>query len=260
MPNTFDPTTYSPPSNSLNDKVIVITGAGDGIGKTAALTYAAHGATVILLGRTVSKLESVYDEIVSAQRPRPAIFPINFVGATEDNYNEMAVAIEKEFGCIHGLLHNASELGPRSALTQYPTEVWQDILQVNVTAPFIISKALIPVMEKADNASIVFTGSSVGHVGRAYWGAYAVSKAAIENLMQIFAEELSEITNIRVNSINPGATRTKMRACAYPAENPHTLKQPKDIMSLYLYLMGNESIGVTQQQFEAQPAKTQPEK
>ena len=253
MPADNDFSQYQATANLLQNKVIAVTGAGDGIGRAAALTFAEHGATVILLGRTVAKLEKVYDEIVAGNAPQPAIFPIDFKGASDDDYENMAVTFEREFGALHGLLHNASELGQRTPLNQYATDIWRQILQVNVTAQFMMTKALLPVMEKANHASIIFTGSSVGYHGRAFWGAYAVSKAATENFMQILASELSDVTNIRVNSINPGATRTKMRADAYPAEDPRRLKQPGDIMPLYLYLMGDDSIGVTGQQWSAQP-------
>lgn len=251
--STQDPLNYQAPKDLLKDKVIVVTGAGDGIGRAAARHYAACGATVILMGRTVKKLEAVYDEIEAAGDPQPAIYPINFEGAQDADYNELAAVLNKEFGKLDGLLHNASELGPRTPLAQYSSDAWQRILQVNATAPFLLSKALLPLLDKAPKASIIFTGSSVGYQGRAYWGAYAVSKAAVENMMQIFAAELAETSRIRVNSINPGATRTRMRANAYPAEDPGTLKQPDDIMSIYLYLMGDESEGVNGQQFQAQP-------
>lgn len=251
--STLDANNYQAPKDLLKDKVIVVTGAGDGIGRAAALRYAACGATLVLLGRTVKKLEAVYDEIEAAGGPQPAIYPINFEGAREEDYNELAAVLSREFGKVDGLLNNASELGPRTPLAQYSADAWQRILQVNTTAPFLLTKALLPLLNKADKASIIFTGSSVGYRGRAYWGAYAVSKAAVENMMQIFAAELAETSRIRVNSINPGATRTKMRANAYPAEDPRTLKQPDDIMPLYLYLMGDDSEGVTGEQFEAQP-------
>lgn len=250
-----NPHIYQAPAGLLDNKVIAVTGAGDGIGRAAALSYAAHGATVILLGRTVKKLESVYDEIENNGYPQAAIYPINFSGATENDYNEMAAAFQKEFGKLDGILHNASELGPRTPLSQYPGETWEQVLKVNATAPFLITKAVLPLLDKAPQASVIFTGSSVGYHGRAFWGAYAVSKAAVENLMQIFAAELSDVTQIRVNSINPGATRTKMRANAYPAEDPGTLKTPEEIMPIYLYLMGDESIGISGEQFQAQPKK-----
>lgn len=248
-----DALNYAPAKDALKGKIIAVTGAGDGIGKTAALTFAEHGATVILFGRTVQKLEAVYDEIESKQYPQAAIYPINFEGAVENDYEEMSSVLQKEIGHLDGLLHNAASLGPRAPLSHYNADAWERILKVNSTAPFLMTKALLPLLEKSSNASLVFTGSSVGYKGRAFWGAYAVSKAAVENMMEIFTEELAETTGIRVNSINPGATRTKMRADAYPGENPNTLKTPEDIMATYLYLMSDQSIGVSGEQFQAQP-------
>jgi len=239
--------------NCLSDKVVAVTGAGDGIGKVAAKTFAAYGATVILMGRTTAKLEMVYDEIEQAGHPQAAIFPINFEGAVEKDYNDMADTIDQEFGRLDGILHNAALLGPQSPLSNYAIDTWMSLMQVNVNAAFMMTKALMPLLENAPSASVVFTGSSVGLKGRAYWGAYAVSKAAVENMMQIFADECEGINQVRFNSLNPGATRTNMRAAAYPAENPGGLKTPADIMAPYLYLMGDDSQGISGRQFDAQP-------
>ncbi len=247
-----DITQYSAPADLLKDKIIAVTGAGDGIGRVAAKTYAAHGATVILLGRTIPKLERVYDEIENAGHPQAAIYPINFEGAVEKDYDDMCNRFDEEFGRLDGLLHNAGLLGQRTPIANYAADVWQQILHVNVTAPFLMTKALLPLLERSEAGSIIFTGSGAGYHGRAYWGAYAASKAAIENLMQTLADELDDATRIRANSINPGPTRTRMRAEAYPAENPATLKTPEEIMPAYLYLMGEDSEGVSGQQFQAQ--------
>ncbi len=253
MVTSQDITQYQAPADLLKDCNIVVTGAGDGIGRAVALAFAAHGATVILLGRTQSKLENVYDEIEARGYPTAAIYPINLEGAIEHDFTMMAETLEKEFSQLHGILHNASELGPRTPIGNYSVEAWQKVLQVNITAPFMMTKALLPLLQKADNASIVFTGSSVGIKGRAYWGAYAVSKAATENLMQVLADELESGGRVRVNSINPGATRTKMRATAYPAENPAGVTAPEELVNRYLFLMGRESESISGQQFDAQP-------
>lgn len=244
------PENFLPAENALANKIILITGAGDGIGRIAAKTFAARGATVILVGRTLAKLEYVYDEIEAAGHPQPAIFAINFAEAKELQFTEMCDAIHQEFPHIDGILHNAADLGQSTPLSNYAADVWTRCLQVNVTAPFLLTKALMPLLLNAENASILFTGSSVGYQGRAYWGAYAASKAAAENLMQTLADELEETTRIRVNSINPGATRTKMRAAAYPGEDPTTVKTAEDLMRDYLYLLGDDSVGVTGKQFE----------
>ncbi len=245
------PENFTPAANSLENKIILVTGAGDGIGRVAAKNFAAHGATVILVGRTLQKLEMVYDEIETAGHPQAAIYPIDFQVANEQAFITMCNAISDEFKHIDGILHNAADLGQRTPIANYAPDVWMRLMQVNVNAPFMLTQAVLPLLERAKNASIVFTGSSVGYQGRAYWGAYAASKAAAENLMQTLADELEETTRIRANSINPGATRTKMRAGAYPAEDPTTIKTPQDLMRDYLYLMGDESVGVTGQQFES---------
>lgn len=244
---------YQAPDDLLKDRIVMVTGAGDGIGRAAAKTFAAHGATVILLGRTVNKLESVYDEIESAGHPQPAIVPLNLEGATSHDYEEVATRIDEAFGHIDGLLHNASILGLRTPVELYDPDTWTKVMQVNLHAPFLLSQAMIPLLRKSDDASVVFTSSSVGRKARAYWGAYAISKFGNEGLTQLLADELDdERSNIRVNSINPGATRTQMRALAYPAENPNHNPRPEDIMPTYLYLMGPDSQGVTGQQFDAQ--------
>ncbi len=248
----MDHKTYRAPDQLLAGRVIAVTGAGDGIGRTAALTFAGHGATVILVGRTISKLEQVYDEIEASGGAQPAIYPICLDGAAEKDYQDMQLNLEREFGQLDGLLHNAGELGPRTPLASYKLTDWQRVMQVNVTAEFMMTKALLPLLEKSSHASIVFTSSGVGRVGRAFWGAYAISKFAVEGMSQVLAAELEGISNIRVNCINPGATRTQMRAAAYPAEDPNTLKTPTDIMPTYLYLLGDDSIGVTGQSLDAQ--------
>ena len=248
----INPQQYQAPENRLENRIIAVTGAGDGIGKTAAITFARHGAEVILIGRTVPKLEQLYDEIVAAGGPQPAIYPVDLEVAGEDHYVDMASALDDEFGHLDGLLHNAGQLGQRTPIANYSLASWQKVMQVNVTAEFMITKALLPLLEKSADASIVFTSSGVGRKGRAFWGAYAVSKFATEGLSQVLADELEETGNIRVNCINPGATRTAMRASAYPAEDPASLPTAADLMATYLYLMGPDSRGITGGSFNAQ--------
>lgn len=242
---------YQAAKDLLNHKTILVTGAGDGIGRAASIEFAKHGATVILLGKTVKKLENVYDEIVNAGYPKPAIVPLDMKGATEQNYIDMADTIAEQFGHLDGLLHNASQLGALGPFEHIDLTSLETILKVNVTAQAIMTKSLLPIMRKAEHASIVFTSSSVGRKGRAYWGPYAFSKFATEGMMQVLADECDN-TSVRVNSINPGATRTEMRAKAYPAEDPQTLKTAEQIMPTYLFLMGNESIDTNGQALNAQ--------
>lgn len=239
----------------LNDRNILITGAGDGIGRAAALCFAEHGATTILLGRTQEKLESVYDEIEIAGGKQPAIMVCDMETANENSYTTLAGELSEQFGTLHGLLHNASILGEMKPLNQLSTETFEQVIKVNLTSQFMLTKALLTVMDSADDASLVFTSSGVGRKSRAYWGSYAVSKFATEGLMQTWADELGNTSAIRVNSLNPGATRTAMRRQAYPGENPNGNLTAQDIMPAYLFLFGPDSIGVNGQALNAQAAK-----
>lgn len=244
---------YQPPAQLLKDRVILVTGAGTGIGRVAAKTYAAQGATVILLGRTISKLEAVYDEILAQGSPEPAIYPLNLEGASWPDYQSMADRLYEEFGRLDGILHNAAVLGRISPVQSYNPELWQQVMQINYNGPVMMQQALIALLEQSEDASVIFTSSSVGRQGKAFWGAYAASKFAVEGFSQVLAQELENTSAIRVNTLNPGATRTQMRCDAYPAENPATVRAPEEIMGTYLYLMGPDSKGVTGQMFNAQP-------
>lgn len=244
---------YQPAPDLLKGRVILVTGAGAGIGRVAARTFAAHGATVILQGRTLAKLESVYDEIEASGGPQPAIVPQELSTATPADHQQLAETIEAEFGRLDGILHNAAVLGDITPLEMYDPNTWDFVMNVNLRAPFLLTQALLPLLKQSPDASIVFTTSSVGRRARAFWGAYAVSKAGVENLSQMLADELRNISNIRVNCINPGATRTTMRASAYPGEDPMSLKTPEVIMPLYLYLMGPDSKGTSGESLDAQP-------
>lgn len=228
---------YLAPANSLADKIILVTGAGDGIGRTAAMAYAKHGATVVLLGRTTQKLEKVYDDIIADHGVQPAIYPLNLEGASPKDYADLATTIETEFGALHGLLHNAGMFGTASPIRHHDVDLWYKVQQINVNAPFLLTRALLPLLIKTMNARIVFT---VDDKNQAYWGSYGVSKAATIGLMKILADELNTDMPVLVNAINPGAVRTRMRARAFPGEDPNTLKLPADIMPTYLFAMSNE--------------------
>jgi NAD(P)-dependent dehydrogenase (short-subunit alcohol dehydrogenase family) len=243
---------YKAPKDSLKGRIIMVTGAGSGIGKSAAIAYAAAGATIILAGRTVEKLESVYDQIIETGGTEPLIYPVDFEGATEDDFNELANQIDQQFGRLDGLLLNAGILGQRTPLAKYRQDVWDKVFRVNVSSQHLLTKALMPILEASENASVIFTTSGVGRVGRPFWGAYAASKFAVEGMVQIWAAENEGLNSVRINCINPGATSTQMRATAFPAENPESIASPEDIMPAYLYLMGSGSSGVNGQSIDAQ--------
>ena len=243
---------YTARPDLLQGRIILITGAGRGIGAAAALSYAAHGATVLLLGKTEDNLNEVYDQIEAAGYPQAAVIPFNLETALAHQYDELAAMVEREFGHLDGLLHNAAILGPRTPLEQLSGDNFMRVMQVNVNATFMLTSTLLPLLKLSKDASVIFTSSSVGRKGRAYWGAYATSKFANEGLMQVLADEMDGICPGRANSINPGATRTGMRAQAYPGENPASNPLPEAIMPVYLYLMGPDSAGINGQAFDAQ--------
>jgi NAD(P)-dependent dehydrogenase (short-subunit alcohol dehydrogenase family) len=243
---------YTARPDLLAGRIILVTGAGRGIGAAAARAYAAHGATVLLLGKTEANLVEVYDQIEAAGHPQPVVIPFNLETAEPHHYDELAALIETQFGRLDGLLNNASIIGPRTPLDQLSGEHFMRVMHINVNATFLLTSTLLPLLRLSSDASIAFTSSSVGRKGRAHWGAYGVSKFATEGLMQTLADELEGVAPIRSNSINPGATRTAMRALAYPAENPQDNPAPEDIMPVYLYLMGPDSAGVNGQAFNAQ--------
>ena len=232
---------YHAPLDLLRDRVLLVTGAGDGIGRAVSLALARHGATVVLLGRTVAKLEAVYDAIEAAGGPQPAIYPLDLAGALPVHYEELAARVEESLGRMDGLLHNAAELGTLTPLEQYEPELWSRVVQVNLNAPFLLTRACLPLLRRAPDASVVFTTAAVGRRGRAYWGAYAVAYGAVETLMQVLADELESTPHVRVNSLDPGRVRTTLHARIYPAEDPSRRPPPEAVVPAYLYLLGPDS-------------------
>jgi len=243
---------YTAAPNLLADRIILITGASDGIGRALALRAAELGGQIILHGRDVKKLEKVYDEIEALEStPRPSIAVLDLASANSNAYESLADNLAEEYGRLDGLVHNASIIGDRFSIAQYDAVQWQRVLHVNLTSAFALTQVLLPMLQEAIDPSIIFTSSSVGRKGRAFWGAYAVSKFATEGLSQVLADEHRQ-GKLRVNCINPGATRTNMRLEAFPGEDRDALKGPDEILSSYLYLLGPDSKGVTGESLDAQ--------
>lgn len=247
---------YQPPNNHLQDRVILVTGAGQGIGRTAALAFAAQGATTILIGRKVSKLEAVYDEIEAAGGPQPAIFPMDLAKLGEDDAKAIAEGIYKQLGRLDGMLLNAARFDNLSPLEIQTAEQMTGMFRVNTVAPFLLTKACLPLLKSSPDASVMFTSTTAAHHPAAFWGAHAVSHSATETLMKIWSEEMGAFPNIRFNTVIPGAVQSPQRKTSHPGELAEKLPDAQAIMPLYLYLMGHDSVGVNGQVFEALKPKS----
>jgi NAD(P)-dependent dehydrogenase (short-subunit alcohol dehydrogenase family) len=246
------PKHFTPPAGLLAGRVILITGASSGLGRALAIECARAGATVILSGRNGAKLERAYDEIESLGAPQPAIAMLDLEKATAIDYDALADTIGAEFGKLDGLVHSAALLGDRTPLEQYDVPTWCKVLHVNLTAPFILTQVLLPHLRKSPDASIIFVSSAVVHDSRPFWGAYAVAKTGLESVRSMLSQELEVEPNIRVNSVNPGRMRTRMRAAAYPAEDPNTLPTPESVTGPFLYLLSARGRGIDGKYLDAQ--------
>ena len=239
-------------NQDLKDKIILVTGAGDGMGRAASIEYASQGASVILLGRDVKNLEKTHDIIISKNAPSPIISLMDLSKADGNDYQELADNLINKYGRLDGLLLNAAMLGDRSPISQYDVSIWVNTIHVNLTSQFILTKSLLPGLEKSRSASVIFTTSGVGKIGKAFWGAYSVSKFGVEGLCQILCDEYQKDKTIRFNCINPGAIRTKMRKLAYPLEDPEKLLTPEDILDKYVWLMSDSSKEIDGQSIDCQ--------
>jgi NAD(P)-dependent dehydrogenase (short-subunit alcohol dehydrogenase family) len=241
-----------PAARPLTDKLVLITGASRGLGRAIALAAAAAGATTLLLARDGRALEKLADEIEAAGGPAPSLVPLNLENATVDHYAEVAGLIAGRWGRLDGLVLNAGLLGELSPLRNYDPLQWARVFQVNVHAHFLLLQACLPLLEQAPGASVLFTSSSVGRQGRAYWGAYAASKFALEGMMQTLADELAGTSQVRVNSVNPGRCRTRMRAQAYPGENADALPDPSQLAPAFVYLLSDAASACHGRQYDLQ--------
>lgn len=239
-------TTPSPTTDGqLQDRVILVTGALEGLGRAVALACAAEGATVILSSFDQADLEPVYDQILEAGHPEPAILPLNLETASERDFIAAANVIGDTFGRLDGLVHCAASAPFLSRIDDYDASEWERVIRVNLNAPFLLTQACLPLLRLAEDAAIVFTADRVGRQGLAYWGAYAAAKFGIEGLMQVLAEETRESSHIRVNSLDPGLLRTAMRANLYPGEDPNSHPDPATVAGVYVQLLGPEGRRLT---------------
>lgn len=239
----------------LSNQVILITGAGGGLGATAALALAAQGAHIILLDKSIPKLEKVYDAIVAAGSPEPMLYPFDLAGASEEQYQDMADAIEQRYGSLQGLLHSAVEFSAYTPIASHKTKDWGHTLNVNLNAAFLLTRVLLPVLHNSPQAAIVFTTDSAARKAKAFAGAYGVSKIALEGFARILADELEAGQKVRVNILMPGPVDTPLRKKAYPAEDKTSMPAMSSLAPVYTYLFGAASIGVTGQTIDAQNFK-----
>ena len=235
----------------LSGRTILITGATDGIGKVLAIEFSKLGSNIILLGRNSSKLDKVYDQLDnSLTSQKHLILQADLGLLNNESAHEILHAIAEEFTSLDGIIHNAAILGTMTTLEDYELSRWDEVLNVNLRAPFLLTKTLKTILETSTLPRIIFTSSGVANMGRAFWGAYSVSKFGLKGLAEIFANELETTSSIKVFNFDPGATQTKMRASARPAENPNSLKTPNDLVNCYLWFFSEESSESTENYFE----------
>lgn len=224
-------------TDNMNNKVILITGASDGIGKATAIECAKQGATVIIHGKTTPKLELLYDEIMQSGYTEPVIYPLDFEKITPEDCDTLKEVIHKEFGKLDGLFNNAGWLGASTPIQQYDLKLWYRVLQINLNATFMLTQTCLPLLNHESDSAIVF---NLDDKNTAFWGAYGVSKAGLRSLMEILADEL-ESSSINVKGLLPGIVKTAFRTRAFPAEDSTTLTTPEEVAIVAAFLLRENS-------------------
>jgi NAD(P)-dependent dehydrogenase (short-subunit alcohol dehydrogenase family) len=253
----LDPLRYTASPDLLRSRVILVTGASAGIGEAAARALAAHGATVILHGRNMQRLERVYDEIAGTGAPEPAILPLDLAAAGEREFENLEQTVRAQFGRLDGILHNAAHFVHLTALENERMDDWLRLLRVNLVAAFALTRACLPLLRTAPDASVLVTGETHGLLPGAFWGGFAVSKSALLAYTRIQAQEWETHANLRINLVVPGKVDSPCRARTHPGESRTARATVETLMPLYLYLMGPDSRGVSGQVFEADGLRTQ---
>ena len=239
------PKNYAPPPDLLAGRVILVTGAGQGLGRAMAMECAAHGASVALLGRKQDKLEATYDAITEVGGSEPALIPLDLAAANTPELESMAQLIRKDLKRLDGIVHCASHFVPLGPLANQTLEQWVTMLRVNLAAPFALTRACMPLLAAGPDGSVVFTGETHGVHPRAYWGGFAVSKSGLSPLAAIWADELEKAGTPRINVVVPGPMASPQRARSHPGEDPATLKQPQAVARALLYLLGPDARKIT---------------
>ncbi|MBV8047607.1 MAG: SDR family oxidoreductase [Paludibacterium sp.] len=227
----------------LAGRVILVTGATKGLGRQLALTCAAHGATVVLSARNVKRLEAIYDEIVANGGPEPAALPLDLFTATENEFNSAALQIQRELGRLDGIVHCASYLYAVSPLSDQSIEEWMNQYRINTVAPLALTRACLPLLTQAPDASVLFVGETHGLHPGAYWGGFGASKAGLVYLTQVAASEWDDKPNLRVNLLVPGPINSPLRMKTHPGEDRSERAELSDVMPWFLYWLGSDSAG-----------------
>lgn len=238
--NTFDWPHYQADPKDFQGKVFLVTGAADGIGKAVTIALAEQGATVLMLDKKARHLEKLFDQILERGFTEPVILPVDLMEVNPESATTLAQAIHDDIGRLDGILHNAAELGSPSPLEQYDMKYWNSVMHTNLQAPYFLTRALLPLLKQDFDTQVLFTSADVGREAAAYWGAYSVAYAGLEAQMEIWAQELENVSNIKVNSIDPGAVRTSFRRRSHPGESQETLPTPQSITNAYLKILSGQ--------------------